>query len=127
MKYDISPEGQVFPHDISVSEKSQPPCHVSRLAPLLIVILSLIAGCHTDEIETPVPEVQAADGPVVVVLGSAQDGGFPHAGCYCAQCERARLDPAYGRLVASLGVVFPGGGGGTSSTPLRTSAPSWTV
>jgi pyrroloquinoline quinone biosynthesis protein B len=41
----------------------------------------------------------------VVVLGSAQDGGLPHAGCRCPQCERARADPAFARYPASVGVV----------------------
>lgn len=41
----------------------------------------------------------------VHVLGTAQDGGFPHAGCACASCEGARRDPARARRVASLGLV----------------------
>lgn len=49
-------------------------------------------------------------GPIVRVLGSVQDGGFPHAGCYRECCERARGDPAQRRWVASLGVVIPASG-----------------
>jgi pyrroloquinoline quinone biosynthesis protein B len=41
----------------------------------------------------------------VHVLGTAQDGGFPHAGCGCAACERARRDPSLQRRVSSIGVV----------------------
>ncbi|MEW6364237.1 MAG: MBL fold metallo-hydrolase [Acidobacteriota bacterium] len=41
---------------------------------------------------------------VVQVLGTAQDGGFPHAGCYCSNCTRARNDPRSARRVASLGL-----------------------
>ncbi len=40
----------------------------------------------------------------VVILGSAQDGGVPHAGCLCAHCRVARRDPAARRRPASLGV-----------------------
>jgi pyrroloquinoline quinone biosynthesis protein B len=47
------------------------------------------------------------EGPIALVLGSAQDGGLPHAGCYCPNCESARSDPSRRRFVASLGVVFP--------------------
>ena len=44
-------------------------------------------------------------GPEAVVLGIAQDGGVPHAGCHQALCVEARRDPAKRRLVASLGLV----------------------
>ena len=42
---------------------------------------------------------------LVKVLGTAQDGGIPHLGCRCPNCERARQDPREARLVASLAVV----------------------
>ncbi|RIK38130.1 MAG: hypothetical protein DCC58_17070 [Chloroflexi bacterium] len=45
----------------------------------------------------------------LVVLGTAQDGGLPHAGCLCRQCYAARLDPLRRRLPASLGVVSDSG------------------
>jgi len=41
------------------------------------------------------------------VLGTAQDGGIPHAACTCERCEAARADPARRRLVASIAVVLP--------------------
>jgi pyrroloquinoline quinone biosynthesis protein B len=40
-----------------------------------------------------------------VVLGVAQDGGVPHAGCRQALCVDARRDPAKRVLVASLGLI----------------------
>ncbi len=40
-----------------------------------------------------------------VVLGSAQDGGVPHAGCHQKLCVEARLDPDRRVLVASLGLL----------------------
>jgi pyrroloquinoline quinone biosynthesis protein B len=49
-----------------------------------------------------------ADVPRLVVLGSAQDGGVPHAACSCVRCERARTDPAFRRRGPSLGLVVPG-------------------
>ena len=39
-----------------------------------------------------------------VVLGIAQDGGVPHAGCHQKLCSEARKDPSKRRLVASLGL-----------------------
>jgi len=44
-------------------------------------------------------------GLTLVVLGTAQDGGLPHAGCLCSACERARADRQFERLPASIGVV----------------------
>lgn len=40
-----------------------------------------------------------------LLLGSAQDGGVPQAGCRCATCAYARADPARRRLVSSLALI----------------------
>jgi pyrroloquinoline quinone biosynthesis protein B len=42
-----------------------------------------------------------------MVLGTAQDGGFPQAGCRRPCCAAARADPGRRRLPASLGIVDP--------------------
>jgi pyrroloquinoline quinone biosynthesis protein B len=48
--------------------------------------------------------------PIAVhVLGTAQDGGFPHAGCDCPSCAGARADPKRRRRVACIGVVGASG------------------
>ena len=39
-----------------------------------------------------------------LVLGTAQDGGLPQAGCYTPRCDTARQNP---RSVASLALVDP--------------------
>ena len=44
-----------------------------------------------------------------IVLGTAQDGGFPHAGCMCPNCEGARAEPAHARRVACLGLIGESG------------------
>jgi len=46
-----------------------------------------------------------AGGPEVVVLGIAQDGGHPQAGCTKECCRAAWEDPTAGHRVASLGIV----------------------
>ncbi len=46
-----------------------------------------------------------AGAPEVVVLGIAQDGGHPQAGCAKDCCRPAWEDPSAGHLVASLGIV----------------------
>ena len=40
-----------------------------------------------------------------ILLGNAQDGGLPQAGCTCANCRRAWADPAECRGPACLGLV----------------------
>ncbi|MFN5323074.1 MAG: MBL fold metallo-hydrolase [Planctomycetota bacterium] len=52
----------------------------------------------------------SVSGPAVVVLGIAQDGGYPQLGCRRACCERAWSDPTAPRDVVSLGVVDPSTG-----------------
>jgi pyrroloquinoline quinone biosynthesis protein B len=56
------------------------------------------------------PPEPAAGSPYAVVLGIAQDGGVPHAGCRQELCVRARRDPSARRDVASLGIVDPAAG-----------------
>jgi len=46
--------------------------------------------------------------PFVMVLGIAQDGGVPQAGCTKECCKRVWSDPARRRSVASLAIVDPG-------------------
>lgn len=53
---------------------------------------------------------QGPSGSFAVVLGIAQDGGVPHAGCRQKLCVEARRDPSKRRLVASLGLVDPAAG-----------------
>ena len=55
-------------------------------------------------------QLDSVSGPTVVVLGVAQDGGYPQAGCHAACCEPAWKDPERRALIASLGVVDPDSG-----------------
>ena len=48
--------------------------------------------------------------PEAVVLGIAQDGGVPHAGCHQPLCVEARRDPRKRRRVASLALLDPAAG-----------------
>jgi len=45
--------------------------------------------------------------PYLVVLGVAQDGGYPQPGCRGACCRRAWKDPGLRRRVASVAIVDP--------------------
>jgi len=42
---------------------------------------------------------------LVTVLGTAQDGGIPQIGCFCPNCQRAKKDPRFSRLISSLGIL----------------------
>ena len=57
-----------------------------------------------------VPPPGTAASAEAIVLGIAQDGGVPHAGCHQPVCVAARSDPSRRRLVASLGLVDPAAG-----------------
>ena len=77
-----------------------------RLCRALPLAAVLLAGCSGGgEAVAPI------DGPYVVVLGVAQDGGFPQAACRKECCAGAWEDPARRRNVASLGIVDPEGPG----------------
>lgn len=68
---------------------------------IAIALFAWLAG------RVPAP---APAGPEAIVLGIAQDGGVPHAGCHRDICAEARQDPSRRRLVASLGLVDPAAG-----------------
>jgi pyrroloquinoline quinone biosynthesis protein B len=50
---------------------------------------------------------QNADAPYVLVLGTAQDGGYPHMGCQRECCSMVWKDPSMKRYVVSLALVDP--------------------
>lgn len=56
--------------------------------------------------EAPPPPAKPPE-PFVAVLGIAQDGGYPHAGCRKACCARLWKDPRGRRHVSSLALVDP--------------------
>ncbi len=55
--------------------------------------------------------------PYAVLLGTAQDGGFPHVGCACPACETAAATPSRARRVACLGLVTKRGIALIDATP----------
>ncbi len=74
-----------------------------RLVLLLLAATALWAG-------SPGASQSGTTGPYLVVLGVAQDGGYPQAGCRRACCKRAWSDPRRRRAIASLGIVDPASG-----------------
>ena len=60
---------------------------------------------------------ELAHTPYAVVLGTAQDGGFPHVGSDNDHCRAAFADPSLARRVASLGLVTSQGIALVDATP----------
>ena len=75
---------------------------ISSLVALAIAPLALAAR--------PVAPASGAPAPFAVVLGVAQDAGYPQAGCLKACCQPAWDDPHLRRHPASLGIIDPGTG-----------------
>lgn len=73
--------------------------------------IALIAGCASAPVHAP------AHGTRLRVLGIAQDGGVPHAGCSCDRCQRARADPLYAHAVASVALLCDDGVYVVDATP----------
>ena len=63
------------------------------------LLLSLFLATTVVAQPTPQPNVQ------LVVLGVAQDGGFPHTGCHRDCCAEAWRDPRMHQPVVALGLV----------------------
>jgi pyrroloquinoline quinone biosynthesis protein B len=80
---------------------------LTRPALLALVVASLACAPAS----TPSP-VSAETGPFLLVLGIAQDGGYPQAGCEKECCRPAWEEPSRRRDVASVAVVDPGEGRG---------------
>ncbi len=69
-----------------------------RLLTIMFAFVFVGPGCVT----TPVAS------PRLRILGTVQDGGLPHAGCWCSNCRDARVSTAHQRYVSSLALILPG-------------------
>lgn len=77
--------------------------------------LLALAGCAppaeqvTGQIAMETPRLRAAPdrSPYIRVVGTAQDGGFPHAACEHQACRRIRDGQAPRRLISSLALIIP--------------------
>jgi pyrroloquinoline quinone biosynthesis protein B len=74
---------------------------------LALVLAGAAAGCSSGPPALePLPGAAPAE-PYVLVLGTAQDGGLPHVGCFVGNCALARTNPSRRRLVTSLLLCDP--------------------
>ena len=51
--------------------------------------------------------VTSTKDPYAIVLGTAQDGGYPSAGCHRDCCLRAQIDTSLASMPASLAIIDP--------------------
>jgi pyrroloquinoline quinone biosynthesis protein B len=85
-----------------------------------VLVLVLVASCITwannvgqppRDSAAPAQEDSSVNGaapaPFIVVVGIAQDGGYPQAGCQGPCCRRAWDDPTLRRWVTSLAIIDP--------------------
>jgi pyrroloquinoline quinone biosynthesis protein B len=82
------------------------PMKIRMAAAAALVLLAFGCGGRPEPTAAGTPSA----GPFLRVLGTAQDGGLPHAACSCDRCRAARWDPKLARRVASLAVVLPESG-----------------
>lgn len=76
----------------------------------LLTQATLLLALAPAQAQTPATTHQPTppgDRPYLVVLGVAQDGGFPHAGCTKPCCKSAWVDPSVARSVSCVAVVDP--------------------
>lgn len=70
----------------------------------------VLAGATLWLAAAPPARPAESSAPRVIALGTAQDGGFPHAACSCPRCRDARRHPARARQGASLALLLPRSG-----------------
>lgn len=70
-----------------------------------LLLLVLVGGCAIRS-----PAQPPSNAPFIVILGIAQDGGHPQAGCTQPHCTAAWADPGLRRLVSSIAIVDPESG-----------------
>lgn len=76
----------------------------------ILLILAICISVPAAAQRSNAPQATVASGapePYIVVLGVAQDGGYPHAGCRRACCEAAWGDASLRRGVACVAIVDP--------------------
>ncbi len=69
--------------------------------------IAIVTSCSEPLAETPEAPVSEAPEASIVVLGTAQDGGYPQAGCKKDCCKAIREGKRRGQFVASIAIVDP--------------------
>ena len=72
----------------------------NTMKPVVIIFLLFLFGCSIDEIDTPTT-------PYVMVLGIAQDAGYPQMNCKKACCKKAWENIKIRKMISCLAIVDP--------------------
>ncbi|PHS50958.1 MAG: pyrroloquinoline quinone biosynthesis protein PqqB [Lutibacter sp.] len=70
---------------------------------ILILLLSILTSC----IEKQVAKIEISTNPYILVLGNAQDAGYPQAGCEKECCQLVYRDSENARFVSSIALIDP--------------------
>ncbi|MCB0630085.1 MAG: MBL fold metallo-hydrolase [Saprospiraceae bacterium] len=73
----------------------------------LLLALALFGACHPAERSSTEVSNIPPEGPYLYVLGIAQDGGYPHAGCEKDCCRDVWTDLYARKTVSSLALIDP--------------------
>ncbi len=76
--------------------------HTARAGILLLAIIAIISACQSTHTAPASPT-----GPYIVILGIAQDAGYPQTACRRDCCRAAWSNPELRRLVSCLAIVDP--------------------
>jgi hypothetical protein len=69
----------------------------------LLIFCGFLLGCSVTDTQS----VESPETPYLVVLGVAQDAGYPQAGCQKDCCRAVWEDADLGKMVSCLGLVDP--------------------
>ncbi len=72
----------------------------------LVALFTCHAGTLNVESEKSNPKFQTSK-PYILVLGIAQDGGYPHAGCQRKGCQQLFAEGKKGHLVSCIAIIDP--------------------
>jgi pyrroloquinoline quinone biosynthesis protein B len=80
---------------------------VSILFAIAIASSAGSPSCSAGDVATRGDAAPSTDRPYLVVLGNAQDAGYPQAGCHKGCCARAWSNPGLRRHASSIAIVDP--------------------
>ena len=73
----------------------------------IVFVIALTINCET---QAQSQHQYLTDRPYAVVLGIAQDGGYPHAGCERLCCKEAWKTDSLRKMVSSIAIIDPRSG-----------------
>ena len=82
-------------------------CLFSFLLLLALVLFSCSGDKQNNTIEESISKLTVHKGPFIVVLGTAQDGGYPQSGCLKECCKKGWNKQQTKKLVSCIALIDP--------------------